>query len=164
MSSVHGFRSILDDRIDTASGPMNEGLPDMRGALMRRRAVVLIGATGLHALVVIAFGALSSRHAESDTAGSVVAGYAYSVMGHIAQILVCPLLWMPSDVSEPRTSILFVLNSLLWGGAVLGLYVMRTRRRTGNSDGVLKTGANPDGGIEVAPSCSASASNGKTAR
>jgi hypothetical protein len=87
-----------------------------------KRFIAIVGiATVIHAALAVGLIAIASSRAEREVYGGRLAGHSFfGALGEIGQLLVYPLLLVRGEVTEPRTSILFAANSLLWG-IVIGI-------------------------------------------
>lgn len=94
------------------------------------------GRGGTSRLFAVGLASLATNHIERERFDGKIAGHtAFRIIGIAAQGLFCPLSWLPrQEISEPRTTLLFAANSLLWGvmiatGDALLMRRRRSRRR-----------------------------------
>lgn len=55
-------------------------------------------------------------------------------MGMAGRVLFYPARWLRGEVTEPRTTLLFVSNSLLWGFGIAAIYMLIVRYQTHHVD------------------------------
>jgi hypothetical protein len=97
---------------------------------MKRYGPFVVIAAILHGCTAICLAALSLRRAEQEfQQGRLPWHTLFVVLGKLAQLLLFPLLLIPSNVTEPRTTILFVANSFAWGIAIVCIYAVVTHYR-----------------------------------
>jgi hypothetical protein len=102
---------------------------------VKRFFAIAVVTAALHAFLALALASLSTNHIEQERFDGKMSGHtAFRAMGIAAQALFYPLLWLPrGEISEPRTTLLFIANSLLWGIviATVDTLVRRRHRRRG---------------------------------
>ena len=84
---------------------------------MRKIALIAIAAAFVHAALAVGLLSIAGGGPGYSRDG-VPSDSLHWLCGQVSGLLLLPLRWLPSDVYEPRTSLLFAANSLLWGLAI----------------------------------------------
>jgi hypothetical protein len=103
---------------------------------MKRFFILLLCAAIVHACLVIGLLSLALPRAEREFYEGNLPGHAlFRAMGTVAYALSYPLVVMPrGEVIEPRTSLLFASNSLVWGLLISAAFTLVSRYRTRKDD------------------------------
>jgi hypothetical protein len=97
---------------------------------MKRFVIIAICVTVLHGFLAMGFTSLATHRAEREAFEGKLPGHAvFQTMGLTARILFYPLIWLRGEVMEPRTTLLFIANSLLWGVTVAVVCILVARYR-----------------------------------
>jgi hypothetical protein len=105
-----------------------------RQSSVSRLVAIAISVASIHALLAIALAAVATRAAEREVLeGRLRLHVMYEVLGEAARVLFYPVILVHSEVYEPRTTMFFALNSLIWGIAAAGAWHMYWRWRTTTS-------------------------------
>jgi len=105
----------------------------MMDRVKRFALITLVGGV-VHSVLALGLAAVATSRAEREVfEGTLPAHALYRVLGEVARVLFYPLMSVRSEVYEPRTTILFVANSLTWGIAVAAVWSLYSRWRTAKS-------------------------------
>jgi hypothetical protein len=91
-------------------------VPGQEEVSLKRFFGITLAVAVVHAVLAIGLTTVATNAAEREGFAVQGQGHAFfRACGHAARMLFYPLILMRSNVYEPRTTILFIANSLLWG-------------------------------------------------
>lgn len=114
-------------------GNANSGL-----VAVKRFFRILCTSAFVHACFAITLASVATARAEREVLeGRLPAHAVFRFLGAVAEVLFYPLILLRTNVYEPRTTILFIGNSLIWGIAIAALWGFASqfhrRRQVGTS-------------------------------